>query len=64
MENLGQYQITNLVEERFKQMLHLWLDTNAKGPKELCGIFHKALQENKLNRAAEEFKGRYEGLLN
>ena len=59
IKHLDNYQITNLTEERFKEMLKFWLNINAKGPKELCDIFHKALKKNQWNRAAGEFETKY-----
>ena len=41
-------------------MLKKWLNINAKPDDELCEIFQKALQEIKLNRAAEEFGENYQ----
>ena len=49
-----------LTEEKFKRMLKVWLNKNAKPVDELCAIFHEGLKEIELFRAAEEFKENYE----
>ena len=61
VSNLDNYEKNpDLTEERFKQMLQLWLSVNPKPVDELCEIFYKGLQGIDLIAAAREFKDNYE----